>query len=212
MKFLPTAISKQHIYLKAAIFLTGLVTGLDSSLKQLVMQAVLFLLAMLLEPSLYLSCFRAFKKIIPFLAAYWVGATLFNTDFLMSVTFSVQLLYLILVTVWVFGRQSFEVWARDSRKLRRIKWINNVFAFAIHTVLYVNSFFAGYARIKPDGNANRLFHDLGDVYREVAAKSPQIQLQVQNILTAQPQRIPNRKYSHLLGLVFLAALALIHGV
>jgi len=212
MKFLPTAISKQHIYLKAAVFLTGLVTGLDSSLKQLVMQAVLFLVAMLMEPALYRSCFRAFKKIIPFLAAYWVGATLFNTDFLVSVTFSVQLIYLILVTVWVFARQSFEVWAWDSRKLRRFKWINSVFAFAIYTVLYVNSLFAGYARIKPGSNANQLFHEMGDVYRDVANNSPVIQAGVQGILAAQPQRILNRKYAHLFGLAFLAALALIHGV
>ncbi len=67
MKWLQHPISGQHFYLKAAVFLTGLAIGLDSSLRQLVIQLLLILAVLVLEPQLYLALLAAIKKLLPFL-------------------------------------------------------------------------------------------------------------------------------------------------
>ncbi len=101
MKWLNHPLSGQHFYLKSAVFLTGLAIGLDSSLRQLLIQLVLILTILIFEPKLYLSLLNALKKLLPFFAGYWVFATLFGQEFLTTVFFSVQILYLIAVTVYV---------------------------------------------------------------------------------------------------------------
>ena len=78
MKWLNHPLSGQHFYLKSAVFLTGLAIGLDSSLRQLLIQLVLILTILIFEPKLYLSLLNALKKLLPFFAGYWVFATLFG--------------------------------------------------------------------------------------------------------------------------------------
>ncbi len=82
MKWLNHPLSGQHFYLKSAVFLTGLAIGLDSSLRQLLIQLVLILTILIFEPKLYLSLLNALKKLLPFFAGYWVFATLFGQEFL----------------------------------------------------------------------------------------------------------------------------------
>ncbi len=116
-----SSLSGQHFYLKSAVFLTGLAIGLDSSLRQLLIQLVLILTILIFEPKLYLSLLNALKKLLPFFAGYWVFATLFGQEFLTTVFFSVQILYLIAVTVYVLGNVKMEQIASQSRWYKKME-------------------------------------------------------------------------------------------
>lgn len=212
MKFLTTPISGQHLYLKAVILITGLVSALDSSIVQLPKESALFLLFMLTEPALYRNLFKAFKTIVPFLAAYWVFSTLFGQLFPRSMFFTVQVLYLLLVSVYVFARPDFSVWAYDCRRLRRLKWINTLFVFSLSTLLFVRRFFAGFRMISAKGGAKLPVAEIGSVFQSVAADSGKIEAQVQSILESEPLERPHGFFVNALGILFLALLVIVHGV
>lgn len=212
MKFLTTPISGQHLYLKAVILITGLVSGLDSSISQLPKEGALLILFMLLEPALYRSLFKALRTIVPFLAAYWVFSTLFGQLFPKSIFFTVQVLYLVLVSVYVFSRPDFSAWAYDCRRLRKLKGINTLFVFSLSTLLFVRRFFAGFSAIRSQGGAKLPLAEVGNVFQSVAAESGKIGDEVQRILENQPQERPHRFLANALGIVFLALLVIVHGV
>jgi hypothetical protein len=71
MKFISYPISGQHLYLKLAVFLTGLAIGVDSSLRQLLIQLILILVILGFEPSLYRLFLNSLKRLLPFFAGYW---------------------------------------------------------------------------------------------------------------------------------------------
>ncbi|CAO80410.1 hypothetical protein [Candidatus Cloacimonas acidaminovorans] len=212
MKWLNHPLSGQHFYLKSAVFLTGLAIGLDSSLRQLLIQLVLILAILIFEPKLYLSLLNALKKLLPFFAGYWVFATLFGQEFLTTVFFSVQILYLIAVTVYVLGNVKMEQIASQSRWLRKWKPVNSLFYYLFATVFFTRSFFAEYKKMKLVKENNFSLAQLSDVLANVSALSPQISNSVTNLLTFEGEEKNSNPQANYLGIFFLALLVIVHGL
>lgn len=212
MKWMHTAISAQNLFLKLAIFIIGIATALDSSLRQLVAQIILFCLYLLLQPSLFRHLLKAFRRILPFFAGYWLFATLFGQSFPGSVLFSIQIIYLILVSVAVFAEVSMGALAHDSKWARRNKWVNALFYYCFATMLYLHSFFFHYHELKPNAKTNVMINSLGDVFGAVTADTDSIKTEVRNILNSDTYVNSGHSYANPVGIVFLAVLVIVHGL
>jgi hypothetical protein len=212
MKLLYHPVSGQHFYLKSAVFLTGLVIGLDSSLRQLLIQLVLILIILVFEPKLYLSLLNALKKLLPFFAGYWVFATLFGQEFLTTVFFSVQILYLIAVTVYVLGNVKLEQISNQSRGIRKWKPVNSFFYYLFTTVFFTRLFFTEYKNIKLTKKNNLSLAQLFAVLENVYSMSPQISNSVTNLLNFEEDNVTSNRKANYLGVFFLALLIIVHGI
>ncbi|MDY0151726.1 MAG: hypothetical protein RBS43_05590 [Candidatus Cloacimonas sp.] len=212
MKWMRTAISAQNLFLKLAIFITGIATAFDSSLRQLLAQCVLFLVYFLLQISLYKSVANAFRKILPFFAGYWLFSTLFGQLFPDTVRFSVQLIYLILVSVAVFAETPMSSLAFDSKGIRRYRYVAALFYYSFATQLYLQSFVAHYHALKPELQKDSYMEGLGHVFHSVSQDTERIGLQVRSILSSDGQRVVSAGMANELGIIFLALLVLVHGL
>ena len=211
MKRISYPISGQHLYLKLAVFLTGLAIGLDSSLRQLLIQLILILVILGFEPSLYLLFLNSLKKLLPFFAGYWVFATLFAQDFLTTVLFSVQILYLIAVTVYVLGNVKLKDIAIESKSLRKWKLANSVFYYLFATMFFIKAFFAEYKNLKQVKGGNLFLAQIADVLKRVSSLSPQINKTVTDLLSFECEKDILNPYVNYLGIFFLAILVIVHG-
>lgn len=212
MKWFTAAVSSQNLYLKLAIFLTGIAIGLDSSLRQLLLNIVLILLFLLAEPSLFALLVNSLRRILPFFAGYWLFATLFAQRFPDSVFFSVQIIYLVLVTVYVFGKAKMRALAWDSRYIRKCRLINAMFYYAFATGLYVASFAKHFHAHKPNNEAEAILNHLGDVFAAVSGETLTVQTQVNSILNPQQEIFLKPSAANFLGVVFLTIMVLVHGI
>ncbi len=211
MKLPKAIISGQNFYLKLAIFLTGLMTGLESSLRQLVSQLALILLLLLFEPILYLSLGLALKRILPFLAGYWVFAILFSQPFPASVFFSLQILYFLLISVYVFGNVQMQTMAADSATFRRFKPANAAFFFSLATYHYLKSFYRNYKAIKSEQD-KPILPLVSEVMQQVASETESIRSRVNSVLSVQTGETEHRSAANLTGWLALTCLVLIHSI
>lgn len=212
MKWIRTAISGQNLYLKLAIFITGVVTGLDSSLRQLLAQSVLFLFYFILQVSLYKPLLKAFRKTLPFFSGYWLFATIFGQLFPETVRFSVQLIYLILVSVAVFADTPMSSLAYDSKGIRRYRYVSALFYYSFATQLYLQSFVAHFQASKPELQKDSGLSGLSHVFHSVNNDTERIGQQVRSILSSDNKPIVSRGMANELGIVFLTMLVLVHGL
>ncbi|MDD4310823.1 MAG: hypothetical protein PHO32_10610 [Candidatus Cloacimonetes bacterium] len=212
MKWITAAISSQNLYLKLCILCTGIVMGMDSSLKQLLMQIALILLYLLCEISLFKYLFQAFRRILPFLSGYWLFATLFSQSFPSSVLFSVQIVYLLLVMVAVFGKTEMSTLALDSKWIRKSRHINVVFYYCFATMQFLDSFSLRYKEIKLIGDKEVVMNHVSEVIKAVLHDKASIHEKVTDILSQQSKEGRANSAANFTGLLFLAVLVLLHGV
>ncbi len=212
MKWPVALISGQNLFLKLAIFVTGLVTGLESSLRQLLSQLILFFLFLVLEPSLYGSMLKAFRRILPFLAGYWVFALIFGQAFPDSIFFSLQIIYLLLISVYVMGNLNPELLAGDSVYIRRFGFVQATFYFVLATSMYLKSFFRSYAKLQKSSSETPLLSMVSTVLRSVSAETEQIRYRVHSILETSVSDTSDRRLANICGVLFLTLLVLLHSL
>lgn len=212
MKWQQNIISGQNIYLKFAIFATGVVTGIEASLRQLIAQVFLLLLFFILEPPLYSLTFSALRRVLPFFAAYWVFATLFQQNFPNTVQFSIQLIYLLIITVAVLGRVSMNHVAAESYRLRKIAWVNSVFYYLFATWLYVQSFFRHYQLRQHNYASEPIVSLLEGVINAVSGETGIIRVQLREILASDSQEVHLFVPANVCGVLFLVLLIIVNGL
>ncbi|MDD2230404.1 MAG: hypothetical protein PHY48_13445 [Candidatus Cloacimonetes bacterium] len=212
MKWFKTVITEQNLFIKLAIFITGIATGLESSLRQLIAQIVLFLMFMLLEPRLYRYVLTALRRILPFLTGYWLFATIFAQSFPTSVKFSVHIIFLVLVTVAVFGGVQMSSLASDSHYIRRKPWINAVFFFSFSTWLYVQSFFHHYQHRQKSHTSEPIAKLVEEVFGAVSAETENIRSQLREILAFRKESSHILNAPNIIGIKFLALLVVLNNL
>jgi hypothetical protein len=212
MKWIKTAISGQNLYLKLAIFIIGVATGLDSSLRQLLSQIALFLVFLLLEPRLYCHMLSALRRILPFFAGYWLFATLFSQSYPVSIRFSIQIIYLVLVTVAVFGGVRMCSLAWDSRWIRRFAWVNAMFYYVFATWLYVRSFFHHYRLRQATYGSEPVSILIKEVFNAVVEETERIRARLQEIMAYQKEESHLPGLPNVIGVLFLASLVVVNGL
>lgn len=212
MKWIPAAISGQHLYLKLALFITGIGTGLSSSIRIISVKIVLFLLYLLMEPTLYSYLFNAFKRLVPFLIGYWLFSIIFSSDFLISIRFSLQLLYFLVLMVSVFGAVSMQRAISDSSQIRQWKWVDSLFAFSLATMLYIKSFSANFIRTRDTEGKQAFLEQIESVLTAVNNDTENIKLRLGSLMNAPGNKANWISQANVTGLFFLALLVIVNGL
>lgn len=212
MKWIQNIISGQNFYLKLAIFATGVVTGIEASLRQLLAQVLLLLVFFAFEPVLYRLILSSLRRVLPFFAAYWLFATLLQQDFPITVQFSIQLIYLLLITVAVMGRVSMLRVAAESYNIRKLGWVNSAFYYLFATWLFVQSFFRQYQIRQREVSSEPVVSLLEAVIKSVSAETEAIRTQLREILASDDHEVHLFIPANVCGILFLALLIIVNGL
>ncbi len=212
MKWIQNIISGQNFYLKLAIFATGVVTGIEASLRQLLAQVLLLLVFFAFEPVLYRLILSSLRRVLPFFAAYWLFATLLQQDFPITVQFSIQLIYLLLITVAVMGRVSMLRVAAESYNVRKLGWVNSAFYYLFATWLFVQSFFRQYQIRQREVSSEPVVSLLEAVIKSVSAETEAIRTQLREILASDDHEVHLFIPANVCGILFLALLIIVNGL
>jgi hypothetical protein len=133
-------LSRQNLYLRLLILFLALVGTVDASLRQVLVQILLYLAFFLLNPSLYLMLLKALRRILLFFAGYWLFATVFGIPFPQMLLFSAKITLFVIVTVYAFGNLSWERLLHDTKRLRSWTWGERLVSFFMATTLFFRSY------------------------------------------------------------------------
>ncbi len=203
-------IRNQHLYLKFAIFLFGIAGTLEVSLRQLALQSLLFILFLATEPRLYALVIFAFRKLLPFFAAYWLLATLFKIEFMVSVLFSGKILHLVFITVAAWGAVDKSALLGQSKLFRKTKIGKNVLSFTLATYLFLQEYIKSYKELPKSEKLGLIVDRAILAGKSVHDKSESIDQEVQELLVQEVPAGSGYWLANLTGLLFLCLLGLAH--
>ncbi len=204
---------RQNTWLKLAIFLLVLPAAFFAIPLHLVLQIGLFVLYFAFQPTLYRDLLLALRKLLPFLAGYWLFGTLLNIQFIEMLIFSARLILLILGTVYFFGSLNPAAILGDTIWLRSIAWIHNSFLFMVATLMFIYN----YRRllqehpIKARSGVSELLNQFASVMKKNLEQAPEIEARTQ----ALQHRVEVHELlssSNLLGLIYLCLSMLIYAL
>lgn len=202
----------QHVYLKLGIFTLGVLTGIDVSIRQLILQSSLFLVFMLAEIQVFKNLLFGLRKLLPFITAYWVFALLFSVPFMQSVLFTGQLLYFVIVMV--------AVWARVDKSLliSHIHWCTKfragkaMISFVLSTYMFFQLYISKYQQQPKAENVQSIINQAIATGREVHAAAPDVAQRIEALLSDTDTSYPLYGRQNILGMLFLTCLGLVHNL
>lgn len=203
-------IREQHLYLKLATFLFGIAGTFEVSMRQLALQSLLFILYFALEPKLYGIMLFAFRKLLPFFAAYWLLATFFKVDFMISLLFSAKILHLVLITVTAWGAVDKNALLEQSKFFRKKKIGNKVFSFILATYLFLQEYIKTYKELPKSEKLGQIVDRAILAGKSVHDKSSAIDTRVQELMLQEAPPRNHHTFANLTGLLFLCLLGLVH--
>ncbi len=204
----------QNCWLKALIFAVAVAGGCFASIRHLTYQTITFLVYFLYDARIFCRIGFALRKLLPFFAGYWVFATLWSIDFMDMLSFSLRLLFLVLISVYIFGTFEIEQLMQDSITIRRNRVVKRVFYYALAIWLFIQAYFQIYAasglrESKSMQNVmNKVILALSTNYQN----SPQIDAEVCAILERTYEARQTISYPNLIAVVFLAILSIIYAL
>lgn len=211
----PSAIfQSQNTWLKLLIFVIALLSGMLAHSRHLLLHLSLFALYFFVQITLYKKLIFAFRKMLPFLAAYWLFATLVGTDFVEMLIFSLRLILLLFCSVYFFGTLHLEALIGDSHFLLRSPFLNRALCFLIATLLFIKN----YAKLYSEQQINRkstlaeIMNNLGRVLTDNLAASPDIEAKTRMLLE---NPVPKRElvhFSNLLAVFYLCLNMLLYAI
>jgi hypothetical protein len=202
-------IYRQHLYLRLAIFFLGIATGLEASLRQLLAQGFLFLVYLSFECQLLGKLLFALRKLITFLAAYWIFALLFQLEFLHAVDFSLKIIYLVIITVAAWGAVDKQQllaqcsWCHYSRTGRAFM------GFVLATYFFIRSYFEEYKLLSYQDSIAGIIDRAILAGKRVHKRSSAIEIKTELILQNPPPRVLPQNSANIFGLAFLSVLVVI---
>ncbi len=202
-------IRDQHLYLKLAIFGIGISTGFEASLRQLGAQGLFIMLYMIPEYRLFGRLLFSLRKLLGFLAAYWLLATLFAVPFPQAVVFSARIIYLVMITV--------SVWAAvdKDRILRQCAWCHKFKAgraisfFTLSTWLFIREYFREYQKLQKQESIAGILDRAILAGKNVHEKTAFIENKVQELMDRELVKPSPRIVADLYGFMFLSLLVII---
>lgn len=205
-------IYRQHLYLRLAIFSIGIATGFEASLQQLLTQMVLVLLYLLPEPQLYTKLGFALRKLLTFLAGYWVFALLFKVEFPQAVVFSLTIVYLILITVAAWGSLDKRMLLAQSAWCRKFKTGRALLSFSLATYFFIRRYFAEYQSLSRQESIAGILDRAIVAGQKVHDSSGVIEDKVHTLLQADYPQFSRQPAANLYGLMFLSLLVLLSNI
>lgn len=205
-------IKTQHLAMKLAIFIIGLATGVEASFRQIALQGSLFLVFMLLEPTLYLKLFFGLRKLVFFLCTYWIFATLFSVDFISSLLFSARLIYLLLVMVLAFASANKDMMIGQCSFFLRFRLARALLSYILSTGYFLREYIQAYQSIPKDDSFGKLIERVIAAGAKVHGESTSIQSKVDEDMRSSALRQRSIARANLLAAVFLFALVMVNSI
>lgn len=202
-------IYRQHLYLRLAIFSLGIAAGFEASLRQLLTQMLLVLLYLLPEPRLFAKLLFALRKLLTFLAGYWLFALLFKVEFPVAVIFSLTIIYLILITVAAWGSLDKRMLLAQSARCRNFKAGRAVLSFSLATYFFIKGYFAEYQSLEKQESIAGILDRAIIAGQKVHASFSAIEDKVQVLLQTDYPSPTRQTAANLYGLIFLSLLVVI---
>lgn len=202
-------IYRQHLYLRLAIFSLGIATGFEASLRQLLTGVALSLLYITVEPELFAKLGFALKKILTFLAGYWVFALLFKIEFPQAVLFSLTIIYLILITVAVWGSLDKRMLLAQCHRLHNFQTGRSLLSFSLTTYFFIKRYFAEYQGLQKQENIAGILDRAIRAGLTVHEGAGAIEDKVQTLLREDYHPPTRQPAANLYGLIFLSLLILL---
>lgn len=212
MRRVKSILADQHIYLRFVIMIVAIGGIMEATIKQILMQMILMLVFSLLDLSVYAKLLRASRKILPFLAAYWLFATLTGTLFPDMVLFSLKLMCLLQITVYILSHLDTAKVLADTTGLRRFRWGNALIYYFLATMLFLKSNKGLFSRVKLKGNTNAgyILDAIVTGAKENYAKASTIDATINRAMAdAQPGGFTA---ADVLGICLLALMVLINSI
>jgi hypothetical protein len=205
-------IQNQHLYLKLAIFVLGISTALEASFRQLGMQSLLVLLYMSLDWTHYIKLSFALRKLLSFLAAYWLLTLFAGIAFPEALLFSGRIIYLILITVAAWGALDLRRLAAQCRWCRNYSVPRLMISFFLSTYLYIQEYFVQYRTLPKSesiaGNLERVIQ----AGKNVHDRTPHIEKQSHSLLSEDYPAAEPAFSANLCGMIFLSLLVVVSNI
>nr|MDK2850479.1 hypothetical protein [Candidatus Cloacimonadota bacterium] len=205
-------IQNQHLYLKLAIFVLGISTAFEASFRQLGLQSLLVLIYMSLDWTLYAKLIFALRKLVSFLAAYWLLALFTGISFPDSLLFSAMIIYLIMITVATWGALDLTRLAAQISWCKRYTFSRHVVSYFISTYLYIQEYFRQYKNLPKTESIAGITDRVIQASRNVHQHTHQIEQQTESILTEDYPTPEPAVSANLCGMIFLSLLVLLSNI
>lgn len=147
----PGIFSKQNTWLKAFCTSLCLPAAMFASPRHLLMQVMLWPLYFIISPDLFGKALFGLRKLLPFLSAYWLFATLLGTEFPQMVFFSLRLILLVFAIVYLIGSSKLESFVADSRFICSNPKGKSAMFFLLATLHYIQNYRSLYMQREDDG-------------------------------------------------------------
>ncbi|HOH47168.1 MAG TPA: hypothetical protein PLX59_04955 [Candidatus Cloacimonadota bacterium] len=214
MKLSTGILSEQNLWLKLLIFSVACVLGFDAKIRQLLLLVALFLVYYLCEPAVFSKLLMAMRRIMPFVTAYWLFATLFGTEFPEMLQFSLQIIYFLVISIYCLGTTDTRHFMLDTRKMQRYRWFNQVTYVVLATALFIRSYFEllQQHKLNQAASLSSVFTYFAEVIKQNYASAKQVETEVESSIR---EKLVQRDFfvgQNLVAFGFLTALVLVGSV
>ena len=214
MKLFTGVLSEQNLWLKLLIFAVACVLGFDAKIRQLLLLVALFLIYYLCEPAVFSKLLLALRRIMPFVTAYWLFATLFKTEFPEMLYFSLQIIYFLVISIYCLGTTDIRHFMLDTRKMQRYRWFSQVTYVVLATALFIRTYFELLQQHKLNRatSLSAVFSYFADVIRQNYASAKQVETEVELSIKGELIKRDFFVAQNLLAFGFLTALVLVGSI
>lgn len=207
-------LAEQSTWLKLIVLIVSFTLGLDASFRQLLWLLGLFLLFFLLDLSVFKKLLVALRRILPFLAGYWVFATLFSVGFPAMLLFSLQILYFLVITVYCVGTIDLMHFIRDTRSLQRYQLARRLMHLILATSLFIQKYFLllGERQISGSENLQGVLSSFAGIVQETYSHALEVEHKIKSSLEIKEVKRDFMSLANLLAFIFLAAVVLVGSI
>jgi len=131
---------------------------------------------------------RALSRAVMFLNAFWILGLLTGMDFFYMLQFTLRIILLLLLSVYLIGSTKADDQVKDSRLLLKYQLIKNIYFYLLATVMFIKryqKFHTTSGEIQRSFNLNRILQNWFGSLRDNFAHAEQIGDRVTAILDAK---------------------------
>jgi hypothetical protein len=203
----------QNLWLRLLTLVLAIIIIVSGSFRQVGSTLILFFLFLFLDITLFAMLSKGIRVSLPFLAGYWIFATIFNAGFTDMLLFSLRLLSLVIATVFCLGNVTLERVLADTRLLRKYHWGSVIVHYSLATVMFVGAYSRYFAkhRLKAGNNLGVVLDEIIHAGKHVFRLSGHIEKQMEASIQSTQQPLPYSTGNYIL-LILMALLVVVSSV